>query len=128
MRSGGLMKHLGDKIRILRESRGLSQIQLADLLAVTNKSVSRYEIGSSEPKIDIILRIGELFDVDANYLLGMKNLYRNRNIVVTRMDMGILDCYHGLSDDRKGVVDYIFKQNKKEREKNKEKYLYVNDR
>lgn len=122
------MINFEEKLRKLRESKELSQKQLAAKFGLSNKSVSKYEIGSVEPKIDIILKYIELFEVDANYLLGVKNLYREKHVVVSRMDMKTLDNYYALSEERKVLVDLIFEQNKNEKPREVGRYLYINDR
>ncbi len=56
----------------LREGRGLSQAQLAELLGVTDKAVSKWENGRAKPKTDTIRNIAEIFGVSVDELLKMK--------------------------------------------------------
>ena len=66
---------LFDKIRILRKARGLSQEQLGYSLSRVNKdgisrqTVSDWENGKFEPKLDNIRDLAEVFDVSFDALL-----------------------------------------------------------
>ena len=65
------MKSMGQKIRLLRISAGLSQEELADQIGVTVKSIQRYETEKSRPDSYILPRLAAYFDVSADYLLGL---------------------------------------------------------
>lgn len=60
------MRDIGKNIRDLRESKGLTQEELAARLFVTRQTVSNYETGKTRPDVDMILRIAEVLDADAN--------------------------------------------------------------
>lgn len=55
----------------VRKKNNLTQEELADKLFVTRQAVSRWETGETTPTIDTLKKISELFNVDANYLLGI---------------------------------------------------------
>lgn len=59
----------GDKIKLLRRKRKLTQSQLANELNVTAQAVSKWEKGLSYPDIETIIKISELFGVTTDYLL-----------------------------------------------------------
>ncbi len=54
---------LGARIRELRKARNLSQEQLAELIDVEPRHVSRLEVGSSYPRIDRLEKIAEALNV-----------------------------------------------------------------
>ena len=66
---------LFEKIRILRKARGLSQEQLGYSLSRVNKdgvsrqTISDWENGNFEPKLDNIRDLAEVFDVSFDALL-----------------------------------------------------------
>ena len=64
---------LGERLRMLRLERGLNQTQLADGLQTTQRKISYWEMGKTEPDIVSILKICEYFDVSADFLLGRKD-------------------------------------------------------
>ena len=69
------------RIRFLRQSRGINQVQLADKLGVTKQSVSNWENGNIVPSIDMLIKIADFFCVSADYLLGRDQ--REENSVLT---------------------------------------------
>lgn len=58
-----------DKLLKLRKEQGLSQQELADQLHVSRQSVSKWELGESQPDINNIKILSDLFQVSADYLL-----------------------------------------------------------
>lgn len=64
------MKQLGIRIRALREKQGLTQQELADRLQVTRQTVSHYEIGRSQPDLEMLERMVGVLNVDVAVLLG----------------------------------------------------------
>lgn len=62
----------GNYISDERRKRCLSQTELADLLGVTNKAVSKWENGRSKPTTNTIRKLASIFGIDVNELLGMR--------------------------------------------------------
>ncbi len=61
MKSG--KEKLGLRIKEFRKARGLSQEQLAELIGIDQKHVSRLEVGKSYPTIDRLEKIAAALDV-----------------------------------------------------------------
>ena len=62
-------KTLGSFISALRRAQGLTQQEVADRLAVSNKAVSRWERDEAMPDITLLPAIADLFGVTADELL-----------------------------------------------------------
>ena len=60
---------IGEKISFLRARQGLSQEQLAEKLSVSRQAVSGWEIDSTTPSLDKIIRLCELFSITTDELL-----------------------------------------------------------
>lgn len=60
-------------IRKLRESRGMSQEQLAELLGVKRSAVSKYENGGLQLTQSILTSLCNIFHVSADYILGIED-------------------------------------------------------
>lgn len=43
---------------------------MAEKLGITQPSYIRYENGTSEPKLETLVKIADIFDVSVDYLLG----------------------------------------------------------
>lgn len=64
------MSILGDRIKNLRDSEDIQQIDFAKKIGVSNVVLSRYESGERRPDYDTLLKISDYFDVTTDYLLG----------------------------------------------------------
>lgn len=60
---------LKDKLLKLRKDNHLSQQQIADQLNVSRQSISKWELGESQPDMHNIIMISEIFHVTTDYLL-----------------------------------------------------------
>ncbi|MDH6370584.1 transcriptional regulator with XRE-family HTH domain [Paenibacillus sp. PastF-3] len=63
----------GDRIRQLRETRNLSQIELANRIGINNSVLSRIESGRRPVADSEINSFADFFDVSGDYLLGRTN-------------------------------------------------------
>ena len=57
-------------LKSLRESRNLTQEQLAERVLVTRQAVSRWETGETQPNTETLKLLSREFDVSVNTLLG----------------------------------------------------------
>lgn len=64
---------VADRIKYLREQKGLSQTELAKQLGLTRSSVNAWELGISVPSTQYIVELAELFKVSTDYLLCVDN-------------------------------------------------------
>lgn len=60
---------IGEKIQKLRKQSGLSQEALAEKVMVTRQTISKWELGQSLPDLDFIVRLSNVFQVSADYLI-----------------------------------------------------------
>lgn len=60
-----------ERIRQLRQARGISQVELSAALDVTKQSVSNWENNNIQPSIDILIRLSRYFSVSTDYILGL---------------------------------------------------------
>ena len=63
------MRDIGKNIKLLRQRQNMTQDELAEALFVTRQTVSNYETGRSRPDVEMLLKVAEVLDVDANTLL-----------------------------------------------------------
>lgn len=62
-------KKIGLFLKMLRNEKGLTQEQLAEKLNVSNRSVSRWETGSTLPDISLIIELADYYKVDIKELV-----------------------------------------------------------
>lgn len=61
---------LKEKLVTLRKKKGLSQLELAEMIKVSRQAVSRWEIGSAIPSTNNLKYLSGLYDVSLDYLLN----------------------------------------------------------
>ena len=61
---------IGENIKRLRTEKNMSQEQLAEILSVSRQSVSKWETGKSNPDMDKMIQMANLFGVSILELMG----------------------------------------------------------
>jgi len=65
-----------DRIRSLRETRGVSAAQLAGAFEKSEGAIRMWETGRTKPDADTLIKLAEYFDCTTDYLLG-RTEYKN---------------------------------------------------
>ena len=60
-------------LREVRKSKGLTQKEVAEALLISKDSLSRYERGEQDPRLDVAIRLSK------NYNVSMESLYDIQN-------------------------------------------------
>ena len=68
-----LKEELGKKLKERREQLGLTQRQVAESLGVAQPLYQRFEKGIFECNYTQLATLCKLFDISADYLLGLTN-------------------------------------------------------
>ena len=63
------MNIVSNSIKKLREEKGMTQDELAEKLNVTRQAVSNWETGKTQPDIETLTRLAEIFDVSVERLI-----------------------------------------------------------
>ncbi len=61
---------IGEKIAKLRKEKGLTQSRLAEMLNVSNKTISRWETGEGYPEISLLVPLANALGVSVDFLLN----------------------------------------------------------
>ena len=62
---------IGERIKALRESSGMSQAELARKLSISRSSVNAWESGLSAPTAVYIIELAKLFHSTTDYILDL---------------------------------------------------------
>lgn len=63
---------IGENIKRLRRSKGMTQEELAEILNISNAAVSKWERGDSLPDISMLFPLADYFGVSVDTLMGHK--------------------------------------------------------
>ena len=67
-----MKKTFGTKIAEMRKEKGMTQLELAEKMGVTDKAVSKWERDLSFPDVNSIPKLAEIFDVTVDELMQGK--------------------------------------------------------
>ena len=67
-----------ENLRRIREKRNITQVKLATDLEVTQELISRYELGSSFPQVNMLIKLANSID----FFLGGLNQYDDEKFYV----------------------------------------------
>ena len=58
------------RLKEIRESKGLTQKEVAEIIGYSEIFYARYENGKREPDISTLCKLAEYFNVTVDYLIG----------------------------------------------------------
>jgi len=63
---------LGERLKIYRTGKGLSQEKLSELLDVSRQAVTKWESGQTTPSSDNMIALAKLYDISLDELIGIR--------------------------------------------------------
>ena len=67
-----LRKKIGERLKESRRTAGYTQVQVAEILNMTQQQYSRFENGVFELNYAQIIKLCKLYDISADYLFDLK--------------------------------------------------------
>jgi len=98
-------KHIGKRIRLFRERRGLTQKQLGELSCIIEATIRKYELGQRNPKPDQTAKIAEALGVTP-YALSPIEIETDADVIslILAIDELVGITFDGKKED-KGKID-----------------------
>lgn len=62
-----------NRIKELRESKGMTQIRLSIELSLSQETVSAYENGKHYPSVENLIKMSKIFNASCDYILGLSD-------------------------------------------------------
>ena len=81
---------LGMHIHNLRVTRGLTQREIAEKLSISDKAISKWENGTSQPSVDNLQRLADIFDITLEELLKVSKENQEKQITKIVITGGLL--------------------------------------
>lgn len=103
-------EQFADRLKQLREIRGITQDQLAEAIGVTRQSLSRYEYGERTPNATVLHDIAVYFDVTLDYLLGLSGAQSEHEEIYTAhrytglSTKTVIALHNAKNDETKGGI------------------------
>ena len=96
-----------NKLKSLRIERGLTIQQMAEILEVSQGSYNYYELGKTEPSIEKLKKLSDLFCVSIDYLVGSTSRIQPvapLGDALTQDEKDLVKFYRGLNNVQKETV------------------------
>lgn len=65
---------IGNRLKLLRTEKGLSQEEISSVLNITRQAYSSWERGEFEPSLEMINKIADYFKVTVDFLIERTNI------------------------------------------------------
>ncbi len=89
-------------LKMLRESKGITQAELSSMLSISPSTVGMWEQGRRVPDYENLKRIADYFNVSTDFLLGRKNTNRGANL--SSEHQKLLHGFDGLNEESKRLI------------------------
>jgi len=115
------MTLMGQRIKELRKSKGLTQQELGKILNVTKVSICCYEKGTRTPSLDTLIDLSNFFSVSLDYFIGndtfvISNEDKEYGMKMAKEEIAIIEelrkssndvVYNKLLEDPKRTIELI---------------------
>ncbi len=103
------MSSFGERLRELREEKGITQMELARFLSLANSTVSQYEADKREPDSSTLQKLADYFAVTLDYLLGRSDI-RNPEILSDPEVIYLIRAREKMTPEQRAKWDRINKE------------------
>jgi transcriptional regulator with XRE-family HTH domain len=93
------MSLIGERLREARERKNLKQTQVKSRTGINNKTLSGYENGVSEPDLETLKILADLYEVSVDWLAGRTD----------NMSEKVRESTEGISEWRKKAIEEIYR-------------------
>ena len=67
-----------DRLNAVRKEKGITALQMADMLCINIRSYRAYESADRSPNLDMLVKIADILDVSTDYLLCRDDFLKSR--------------------------------------------------
>lgn len=90
-------------LKKLRKEKKLTQEEIANILRIDRTTYSKYETGDSEPNIDTIIALADIFETSIDKIIG----YEPKNKpIITEYEYMIIQKYRNVSLEKKEMINF----------------------
>ncbi|WP_126430076.1 helix-turn-helix domain-containing protein [Brevibacillus marinus] len=73
---------IGQRIRLLRKMRNMTQADLAEALNLAKTTISSYENDINEPNHEMLIKLADFFHVSVDYLIGRTDTHEQAEVEI----------------------------------------------
>lgn len=98
------MKTCSDIIRDLREDNDYTQSQISTLLGTTQQQYSKYENGTTEIPLRVLVLLADYYKVSADFLLSRTSPQTNGLVLLNKGEKKLLKNWSNLSIEQQELL------------------------
>lgn len=99
---------MSNRIKFLRELKGISQQKLAEELFTTQQNIFKYEKGLTSPPPEMLKSLADYFGVSIDFILGYSEYpHKVMDPDFSSEEVALIERYRKLSDIQKGAIDTV---------------------
>lgn len=110
---------LGNRLKRLREEKGISQIELGKAINISNVMLSRYEKNKRLPDYETLNKLADFYRVTIDYLLGRTNIRNYEALQASDPRMHYESLPPDIFEHLKIVAQYFIEEDRKKKGKSK---------
>lgn len=92
----------GQFIAQMRKEKGMTQAQLAEILLISNKTVSKWETGKGMPEVSLMLPLCEALGINVNELLTGERIPQKNYI--EKAEENMMNLVHEAQESKKKII------------------------
>lgn len=92
----------GQFIAQMRKEKGMTQVQLAEILYISNKTVSKWETGKGMPEVSLMLPLCEALGINVNELLTGERISEKNYI--EKAEENMMNLVHEAQESKKKII------------------------
>jgi transcriptional regulator with XRE-family HTH domain len=89
-----------DRLRALREAKGLSQEQLGEKAGLSHSLIAKSENGKNLPRSDALDKLAQALDCTMDYLHGRGHEYESAPVAAAHMALDVVVAQGALTDEQ----------------------------
>lgn len=87
---------LHEILKELREEKGITQEEVSIILNTTRQTISSYENGGSEPPLNTLIKLADLYNCSLDYLTGRTKFRYNTHLLESSKEKLVTDIISSL--------------------------------
>jgi len=89
-------------LKLLRKNENLTQEQVSKLLNVAKTTYCGYELETSEPSLENLIKLADYYQVSLDYLVGRQ--FKNDAGYLTDKEKEVLEYFRAMSEENKRIL------------------------
>ena len=96
---------LAERLKQLRSEKGMTQVQLAQMLGVSKGTVAMWETSKRKPSFEILSKLSDIFDRRMDYILGYSDDASSPQPTEEELDQ--LGCWAAEDSMHETIMQYL---------------------